>query len=212
MHRREDNIYFAKVFGGAVVLIALLILIFFLTGCTTSKKVTTFTFAKKNKEFSHQLAQKVFNASDSLSANYCFLHYPCPDSVSKEIKYIPGVPVHDTEFIAYDCDSAIKAAKGKVVKIPIYITSRVDTEKIVSHYFQTDKAELRDAQYKCNELLTKKDAQFSAIQGQLTKSKQQADSAVKSAKKWRVWAIYTSISLLLLVLTIGVHIYLKNKL
>lgn len=124
MHRREDNIYFAKVFGGAVVLIALLFLIFFMTGCTTQNK-----------------AVKYFNKHELVGAEYCSVKHPCKDSVHESLRYVIGEPVvtiHDS--LIYD--TVTNTVQKVVVK---YITKsilQVDTvykDKVV---YQTDKAQI----------------------------------------------------------------------
>jgi uncharacterized integral membrane protein len=124
MNKREDNIYFAKVFGGAALLIALLFLIFFLVGCTTQKK-----------------AVKYFNKHELVGADYCSVKHPCKDSVHESLRYVIGEPVvtvHDS--IIYD--TATNTVQKVVVK---YITKsilQVDTvykDKVV---YQTDKAQI----------------------------------------------------------------------
>ena len=186
----RTNKQYALIVG--VVVTAIVVMLVF-AGCTTANKVTKFTFNEKNKEFSHQLAQKVFNACDSLAADYCATKHPCKDSVYTQTVYVPGVPVIDTQWLPFNCDSAIKAGV-KVIKIPIYRTVKVDTAKLIEKVYQTDKAKLEQQQYECNAKLSSKQAeidatkhQLSSISDKLKQSESKVDSRTKLA--WIGWVI-----------------------
>jgi len=183
---RTRQINFVKVVAWSVLISIAIALVASFAGCTTANKVTKFTEKDKNKKFTQQLAQDIFNKNDSLSADYCANNHPCKDSVYTQTVYVPGVPVIDTQWIPYNCDSAIKAGV-KVIKIPIYHTTKVDTAKILEKVYQTDKAKLEQQQYECNAKLSSKQAEIDATKHQLSGISERlkaSEAKVDSRTKW----------------------------
>jgi hypothetical protein len=160
MNKREDNIYFAKVFGGAALLIALLFLIFFLVGCTTQKK-----------------AVKYFNKHELVGADYCSVKHPCKDSVRETIRLIKGKPVitvHDSIIYSNDTNKV----KKYVVKYVTKMVTKVDTLRYDRIIHQTDKAK--------EQLLQ---SQLSGISEQLKESKAKVNNRTKWALCGWLWVI-----------------------
>jgi len=155
-------------------------------GCTTANKVTRFTEKDKNKKFAQQLAQDIFNKNDSLSADYCSNNHPCKDSTYTETIYLPGKKIIDTQWFPYNCDSAIKAGV-KIVKIPVYRTSVVDTEKILEKVYQTDKAKLEQLRYEYSAKLKVKEGEITELKASnvaISKQLKGEESKVNNRTKW----------------------------
>lgn len=191
---RTRQINFVKVVAWSVLIAVAIAFIMAFAGCTTANKVTKFT--DKNKKFAQQLAQDIFNKNDSLSADYCANNHPCKDSVYTQTVYVPGIPVIDTQWLPFDCDSAIQAGV-KVIKIPIYRIVKVDTAKLIEKVYQTDKAKLEQQQYECNAKLSSKQAEIDATKHQLSgisDKLKQSDAKVNTRTKW-AWAGWVIIAM-----------------
>lgn len=187
----RTNKQYALIIG--VVVTAIVVMLVFV-GCTTQRKVTKFT--DKNKKFAQQLAQDIFNKNDSLSVDYCANNHPCKDSVYTQTIFVPGVPIVDTQWLPFNCDSAIKAGV-KIIKIPIYRTVKVDTAKLIEKVYQTDKAKLEQQQYECNAKLSSKQAEIDATKHQLSSISdklKQSEAKVDSRTKW-AWAGWVIIAM-----------------
>lgn len=189
----RTNKQYALIIG--VVVTAIVVMLVF-AGCTTANKVTRFTDKDKNKKFTQQLAQDIFDRSDSLSAYYCASKHPCKDSTYTETIYLPGKKIIDTQWLPYNCDSAIKAGV-KVVKIPIYRTLSVDTEKILEKVYQTDKAKLEQLKYECAAKLKVKEGEINELKASnivISNRLKGEESKVNIRSKW-AWAGWIIIAL-----------------
>lgn len=117
-------------------------------------------------------AKAWFDKHEPKKANMCHIEYPCIDSVHTEYKYVQG----DTQYIQGDTVYAL--SHDTVMQTVTKRVVRVDTVYKDKVTYQTDKAELSVLQAKYNEQ-TEHAIQISV----------QRDNAVKSAVKWRNWAL-----------------------
>jgi len=126
----NNKLFAALLFGCIMCIVAALITV--LSGCKSAEKRQAKLYGKFDKlkrKADADSALKVVPSKWSLD------NFPVTVGKGKTV-YIPGrkipVPVHDTEYVQIDCDSAIKAlgiGKGKV-RVKPRDSVRVDTIKV----------------------------------------------------------------------------------
>jgi len=123
-----QNSTFAKLLAGCIIAVVM-VLFGVLSSCKSIEKKQSAIFNQLEKV--DRKAQKD-SVTKHIPAKWSLFKFPVKVGIGKTV-YLPGkkipVPVHDTEYIQVDCDSAIKAlgiGKGKV-KIKPRDSIRVDT-------------------------------------------------------------------------------------
>lgn len=188
-----------KTFKNIVLLVVFILLILALGlfgGCKSAEQKQASIFNQLEKV--DRKAQKD-SVTKHIPAKWSLFKFPLKIGAGKTV-YLPGkkipIPVHDTEYVQIDCDSAIKSlgiGKGKV-KIKPRDSVRVDT------FYRVDTLIDPRPQAICNAEIKRLQTKISEVDAKLIQSKASEQNAKdklskRTAAMW--WLIVAVVVLLL---------------
>lgn len=190
-----QNSKFAFIVSGCI-LIAFIIILGLFGGCKSAEQKQASIFNQLEKV--DRKAQKD-SVTKHIPAKWSLFKFPLKIGAGKTV-YLPGkkipIPVHDTEYVQIDCDSAIKSlgiGKGKV-KIKPRDSVRVDT------FYRVDTLIDPRPQAICNAEIKRLQTKISEVDAKLIQSKANEQNAKdklskRTAAMW--WLIVAVVVLLL---------------